>query len=285
MNLHARWILPLGVMLVLACGDDKGSETTAAPTTTGAQTTTTDPTTTGDTTGTPTTSGAESSTGEPAHSCLIHADQAACTQDPQCQWKGAVQLNYGAQGCQGSISEFCIEKDQAGGASAWYHDVGGQPQVVEFGYTPAGLDPEWKPCTCDGPLGCLCSSVSEDCPERLDEFCGGISTEMGCELASIKESSRCAWLSLSSEGPNDGLCADGAQTDKCIPAANGDATMCMPPVYTYPECIGFTKEVFWRDNDGIIDTVVACGPQPIGYTRCEADDTPEQPDECKCRCL
>jgi hypothetical protein len=271
-------------MLVLACGDDKGGETTAAPTTTGATTTTTDPTTTGDTTGTPTTSGAESSSGEPAKSCLIHTNETACKQDPLCLWKGVVQLDYGAQGCQGSIREFCLDKDQAGGASAWYQEVGGEPQVVEFGYTPQGLDAEWMPCTCDGPLACLCSSVSEDCPDRLDEFCGGISTEMGCELASIKESSRCAWLLLSSEGPDDGLCSDGAETYKCIPADDGNADTCTPPLYTYPPCGGFNKEVFWRDNNGIIDTVVACGPQPIGYTRCEGDDTPEQPDECKCRC-
>ena len=283
MNLRARWILTLGA-LVIACGDNGGGETTAAPTTTGTPLTTTDPTTTGDTTGTPTTTGAESSSGEPAHSCLIHPDAAACTQDPQCLWKGVVQLNYGAQGCQGSIDDFCIDKDQAGGASAWYHEVGGEPQVVEFGYTPDGLDPEWQPCTCDGPLACLCSSVSEDCPDRLDEFCGGISTEMGCELASIKDSSRCAWLSVSSEGPDDGLCADGAETYECLPADNGDAATCTPPVYTFMPCGGFQKEVFWRDNNGVIDTVVACGPQPLGYTRCEADDTPEQPDECKCRC-
>jgi len=285
MNLHARWILALGATLVVACGDNGGKETTDDPT----LTTGTAMTTSGGTTGTPTTTGAESSSegssGEPAHSCLVHGDEDECMLDPLCIWKGVVQFTHGAQGCQGNIDNFCLEKDQAGGASAWYREVGGDPQVVEFSYTPPDLAPEWMPCTCDGPLACLCTSVTEECPARLDEFCGGINTSMGCQLSNIKGNSRCAWLSISPEGPPDALCADDAAVDGCIPADAGNADTCMPPAYTFLPCMGYSQEVFWRDNNGVIEVTTTCGPQPIGFTRCEADDTPEQPDECKCRCV
>ena len=285
MNLHARWILALGATLVIACGD-KGNGETAGDTT--GTTTGTPGTTTDGTTGTPTTTGAESSSegssGEPAHSCLVHADAVECALDPLCQWKGVVQFTHSAQGCQGNIDDFCLEKDQAGGASAWYREVGGDPQVVEFSYTPQGLDPEWKPCTCEGPLACLCTSVAEDCPARLDEFCGGISTQMGCDLANIKGNTRCAWLKTSPEGPADGMCADDAEVESCIPAENGGAINCMPPVYP-PPCAGLTEEVYWRDNAGVIEIILACGPVPIGFTLCQAEPTPDQPDECTCRCL
>ncbi len=284
MILHARLILALGATLTLACGDNGGGETTAAPTTT-----TVDPstTTTGETTGTPTTTGAESSSssGEPAHSCLVYTDEATCKDDAQCQWKGVVQHEYGAQGCQGSITELCIEREPTGGASAWYRELGQDTQVVEFAYTPQNLDPSWLPCTCDGPLACLCSSVTEDCPDRLDEFCGGITTNMGCGLANIRGTARCSWLTLSAEGPPDMMCADSAYQIQCMPADNADAVTCTAPAYSFEPCIGFNQEVFWRDNAGIIELIATCGPQPLGFTRCEADDTAEQPDDCKCRCL
>jgi len=285
MNLQARWILGLGAALLLACGDKGGEETTGST----GDGTTAAPTTSGGTTGTPTTTGAgsssEGSSGEPAHSCLVNADQPSCMADPLCEWKGVVQFAHGVQGCQGSVADLCGEEDEAGGASAWYREVGGDAQVVEFGYTPPDLGPEWIPCTCDGPLACLCTSITEECPERLEEFCGGIQTDVGCEAANIKGTSRCAWLSVSPEGPNDGMCEDDAAVDGCIPAENGSVTMCTPPVYSFLPCIGYGQELFWRDVDGTIEVTTTCGPQPIGFTRCEGDDTPEQPDECKCRCL
>lgn len=278
-------LLSLSLSLLPACGDDKGSttdeSTSIVPLTTESEpaTTTGQPTpTTGD--------GSSSSTGAPAGpNCVAITDKSACAAEPDCLWKGVVQYTYGAQGCSGSITEFCIDRTPAGGPSAWYRGEGSDAQVVEFGYTPDDLDAEWTQCSCDGPLACLCTSITDTCPERLGEFCGGIATSMGCNNANVLGDARCSWLSVSPEGPPDTNCADGAQVDTCLPADMADATMCTPPAYSFGNCAGFGQEIFWRDNKGIIEITVACGPQPLGFTKCEGDDTPDQPDECMCRCL
>ncbi len=267
-----------------ACGDDNAG-TSDASSTTAPATTTGDTSSTGQTP-TTTSSGDTSSTGAPpGPNCVAITDMAACAAEPACLWKGVVQYAYGAQGCSGSVTDFCIDRDPAGGASAWYREIDGDAQVVEFGYTPQGLDPEWQPCTCDGPLACLCTSITETCPERLGEFCGGIATELGCDNANVLGDPRCAWLSVSPEGPPDANCADTAQIDLCLPADMADADMCTPPAYTFGNCAGFNQEIFWREVNGVVEITTACGPQPLGFTRCEGDDTPQQPDECGCRCL
>jgi hypothetical protein len=286
MLLPARLVLTLLPCLALlpACGDSKGtgeeSSTTAPLTTTGDTPTTT----TGDT---PTTTGdASSSTGVPAGpNCVAITDESACAAEPDCLWKGIILYLYGAQGCSGSITNFCVDRTPAGAASAWYRGEGNDIQVVEFGYTPDDLGPEWTQCGCDGPLACLCTSITETCPERLGEFCGGISTSMGCNNANVLGDARCSWLSVSPEGPPDTNCEDDAQVDVCLPADNAADTMCMPPAYTFGNCAGYNNEIFWREVNGVVEITTACGPQPLGFTKCEGDDTPDQPDECRCRCL
>lgn len=289
MTLPARLALlvstALPALLCLpACGDD-GGKTDETSTTVPLSTTTGEPGTSS-TGPTPTTGDGSSSTGAPAGpNCVALTTESACAAEPDCLWKGVVQYTYGAQGCSGSISNFCIDRTPNGGASAWYRDFGGAPQVVEFGYTPDDLGPEWTACSCDGPLACLCTSITDTCPDRLGEFCGGITTSMGCNNANVLGDPRCAWLSVSPEGPPDVNCADDAQLDTCLPADMADITMCTPPAYTFGNCAGFNQEIFWREVDGVVEITTACGPQPVGFTRCEGDDTPDQPDECKCRCL
>ena len=273
-------------------------ETNTTPTTTPTTTIpTTGDTTTGDATTTATTIG-ESSTGESASStgtvetvaCTDLLTMETCADDKACKWSGIIAFTYSAQGCQGSIVNFCVDKAPAGAASAWYRDVDGEPQVVEFGYTPTDLDPEWKPCDCDGPLACLCTSVTEDCPARQDEFCGVNINDSGCQKAVFKGNPICAWLLISPEGPADNNCEVKQKNSKCVPAMDADKVTCelsdLPP---YPNCNPGNnpqKPVYWRDNEGTIEVVQPdpCGPVPIGWTRCDAVDTPEQPDECGCLC-
>ncbi len=290
MTLPTRLILALGVALpTLTACPDKGED----PTTTTAPLTTTGepPGTTTDevTTGTPTTTtGAESSSsGEPAEpDCVTLGDEASCAANPECAWKSVVQFTHGAQGCAGSITPLCVQKEQLGGASAWYRDFGGDPQVIEYTYDPGYLGPEWTECGCDGPLACLCTSVTADCPERLDDFCGAINTELGCNSSTIKGDPRCGYLRISPEGPADLDCSDVAFKDTCVPVDNGGAKDCPDkPIYTFGNCGTYSEQIFWRDNAGTIEITSACGPQPVGWTACEADDTPEQPDECACICL
>lgn len=284
MPLRPRLTLALAAVLALpACGDQSGSDTGSS---------TTQPATTGEpdaTTGTPTTSttaAESSSSGEPpAHSCLANADEAACAADPLCEWAGAVVYSHGAQGCTGSITQFCQELSPAGGPTAWYRGLDGATQVVEFDYTPPDLGPEWTECGCDGPLACLCTSVSAACPERADEFCGAIVTELGCKGASFKELKACAWATISPEGPPDMDCSDSAEQSVCLPATDADKDTCTPPAYSFNPCVGYGQDIFWREVAGQIEVTTMCGPAPVGWTRCEADDTAEQPDECKCRCL
>lgn len=284
MHLLPRLILVLGAAVALsACGDNGGGESGSSTTVPAPTTTTDDPTTTG----TPTTTGAESSSSGdvPAHSCLALTDEQTCEGDPLCDWKGVVGYTHGAAGCAGSISMFCIEANPSGGPSAWYRGEADDAQVVEFSYTPPDLGPEWTECSCEGPLACLCTSVTEACPDRYDDFCGKIVTEDGCAGAFFKEIKACAWAVTSFEGPPDMDCSDSAETAQCLPATDAGLDMCTPPAYSFGGCTGFGQDIFWREVNGEIEVTTLCGPAPIGWTRCEADDTPEQPDECKCRCL
>jgi hypothetical protein len=283
MHLRPRLTLVLGAAVALAaCGDNGNTDSSTSTSLPATSTGEPDPTT-----GTPTTTGSESSSsgGMPAHSCLAIKDEPGCLADPLCEWKGVVQYTHGAQGCAGSITQFCIEKMPSGGPSAWYLGEGKEAQVVEFQYTPPDLGPEWTACSCDGPLACLCTSVSPECPDRYEEFCGAIVTEIGCAGASFKEIKACAWATISPEGPPDMDCSDSAQTSVCLPATDADKDMCTPPAYTFGNCAGFGQDIFWREVAGEIEITTLCGPAPVGWTRCEGDDTPEQPDECKCRCL
>ncbi len=272
-------------------------DTSTTPTTTQTSTPpTTGDTTTGDATTTTATAG-ESSTGEPGSStgtvetiaCTDLVTEETCEADAACKWSGIIGFTYSAQGCQGSIISFCLDDQPTGGASARYRDVDGEPQVVEFGYTPTDLDPEWMPCTCDGPLACLCTSVTEDCPDRQDEFCGVNINEDGCGKAVFKGNPVCAWLLISPEGPADDTCEVKQKNNKCLPAMDADKVTCeksdLPP---YPNCNPGNNPqdpVYWRDNEGTIEIIQVCGPVPIGWTRCDAVDTPEQPDECQCLCI
>ena len=270
-------------------GDATSTPTTTTPTTT-VDTTTGDSTTTAATT-------AESSTGEPGSStgtvetvaCTDLVTAETCIADAACKWSGIIGFTYSAQGCQGSIISFCVDNMPAGGASAWYRDVDGEPQVVEFGYTPTDLDPEWKPCDCDGPLACLCTSVTEDCPARQDEFCGVNINDTGCNNAVFKGNPICAWLLISPEGPLDDTCEVKQKNYDCVPAMDAGTDTCeksdLPP---YPNCNPGNNPqdpVYWRDNEGTIEVVQICGPVPVGWTRCDPVDTPEQPDECSCLCV
>jgi hypothetical protein len=305
---YPRSPLLLGVVLLLpACPkDDNNTDPTTTtadstgpasstgpdvPTTTTDTQTTTDPTTTDATTSTstdPTTTAAtDPTTGEPVTPCTSQPDEITCVNTEGCKWAGVVEYSYAAQGCQGSIAMFCVDKEVAGAASAWYRENNDVTQVVEFTYTPT-LDPEWTQCSCDGPLACLCTSVTEDCPERLEEFCGFNITELGCSNATFKGDPVCSWFAISPEGPKDDMCAVKQKYNKCLPATDAGSNDCEPVQYTdYPTCLNqMVDPVFWRENEGVLELIQSCGPQPIGWTACEAADTVDQPDECgACICL
>ena len=279
-------------------GQTTGDATTTPTSTTQTPTTptTVDLTTTGDTTtattGEPsTTTSADTGTstgGEPALACPDFGNEQACVANAECKWSGVVEFTYSAQGCQGGIVNFCIPKKLSGGATAWYREVGGQTQVVEFGYTPTDLDESWKACDCEGPLACLCTSVTEDCPDRQDEFCGVNITQLGCENATFKGDSVCGWFQVSPEGAPDDMCALNPKHQRCLPAVDTGLTGCNAEKGPLPPpCIGDKLDpVYWHvTDDNIIEIAKACGPKPLGWTHCEATDTPEQPDECTCLCL
>ncbi len=285
MNLLARRVIPLCVALLSpACKDTEAGETSSATTASG---TTTDPGTSTTSTGTtvsPTTTG--SSTGEPPKdSCTAVKDEATCKTNDACIWKGIVQYTHGNQGCQGSVIDFCTAKELTGSPSAWYREVDGDAQVVEFGYTPDDLPGEWTECGCDGPLTCMCPSIAPDCPDRLEEFCGAIATSTACGQVTSHGTLVCDWFSVSPEGPKDDTCADAAEVSKCLPATNVGGTACTPPTYSFQPCGTWPQDLFWREVDGVVEVITICGPQPVGWTQCLGDDTPDQPDECKCRCL
>ena len=273
--------------LLPACGDSGGAG--EAGSSTAPATTTTEATSTSTGQPTPTTSGdASSSTGAPpSDSCIYIKDEAACAMEPDCTWKGVVQYTYGAQGCGGSVANFCVDKTPAGATSAWYREVDGDAQVLEFGYTPDDLGPDWQPCTCDGPLACLCTSVTEACPDRLEEFCAVNITELGCSNATYKGDPVCHTFKVAPEGPVDDKCEVKQAKTKCLPATDTDKNTCEKLTFDYPACNGqMVDPVYWRDNMGTIELIQSCGPVPTGFTACEAMDTPEQPDECGlCVCL
>lgn len=311
-----RSLAPLALLasltlLLPAC--NKGSEetasetgssggTTAAPTTgTSVPTTsTTVPTTTTDepTTGTSASgsgSGTDASTTVVATTtdtgqcvdCIGIADEIACVNTPECRWSGVVGYTYSAQGCVGNITNFCTAKDPAGVATAMWRDIDGGQQVVEFAYTPECLADEWKPCDCDGPLACLCTSVTADCPDRLEEFCAVNINELGCSNAQIKGEAVCHSFKVAPEGPVDDKCEVKQAKNLCLPATDIDVDTCDKIQFDYPNCGNQQSiPVFWRDNNGTIELIQSCGPVPTGFTACEAVDTPEQPDECGlCTCL
>lgn len=278
-----RLVIALTAALSLpACGDDGAGTTTSATDPSSTSTSAPDPTTT--TTVTPTTTG-DSSTGAPKDSCTAAADEAACKALDMCKWTSIVQYTHGTQGCQGVIIDFCVASDPSGAPSAWYREIDGDAQVVEFSYTPDDLPGEWTECGCDGPLACLCSSIAPDCPDRITEFCGAIGTKKACSEVTSHTDSVCGWFSVSPEGPKDDKCSDNAFMDVCLPGTNGGATTCTPPAYSFNPCTTWPEDLFWREVNGVVEVITTCGPVPTGWTKCEADDTPAQPDECGCRCL
>lgn len=294
--MHLAYRLPLCVLLAAACGDDNKSSASATDT----LITATGSTTAGPTTGEPTTStsdvpttsttdvastGGSSSTGAPAPVCSEQTNQADCI-NADCKWSQVVNYTHGTQGCQGSVRDWCIPKMTSGGLSAVYREVDGDIEVVQFPFNPDDLPPDWKPCDCDGPLACLCTAVPLDCPDRLGEFCGAITSENACVNASASGKAACGYFKVSPEGPADGMCAGDPFTSQCLPAVNPGADTCtMTPLPQYPGfCDAAQDPIFWRDNNGIIEVTKKCGPEPAGWSKCTVDD-PNQPDECKCACL
>lgn len=284
-------------MLVLACGDN-GGKTTATPT--DSDTSTSNPPTTNSTTDeppttetseTPTTTGTsdptttDSTTGDPQQSCAQFKDANSCEQN-SCEWAQIVGFSHGTQGCQGSIRDFCIPTKTSGGLTSMWKDEGGDIEVLQFGFTPTDLGPEWKECDCDGPLACLCTAATLDCPERLNDFCGRVTGQTSCTNAAAGGELVCGWFTVSQEGPLDGMCDDPPWQDVCLPATDIGSKTCDPISLPYIDqgyCQGWTDPVYWRDNEGIIEVTTVCGPDPVGWTLCVADD-PNQPDECKCGC-
>ncbi len=257
---------------------------TAPTTTTGEPTTTEAATTEATTTVEATTTG-----GPPAIRCATITNEIVCKNEETCKWSGVVSYAYGNQGCQGNVTPACVDKTPTGAASAWYLQDEGDLQVFEYGYTPE-LDAEWKQCDCDGPLACLCTSVTEACPERQEEYCGFITTEIGCDNVTFMGANTCDWFKVSPEGPKDDMCTQNPAKFRCLPATDAGKADCtkipMPP---YPLCSQdpmppALPPIFWRETNGIVEIIQACGPVPVGFTQCEAVDTPDQPDECGCAC-
>lgn len=287
----------------VTASDGNSSSSSAGPTTTPDPTTTTTLPTTTETPGTTTTdtSGSDSvavtdsttdavttdDTSSMCVDCIGLGDEITCVNTPECRWSGVVSYTYSAQGCVGSITNFCVAKKPAGLPTAMWRDSGDTQEVVEFTYTPECIGDEWKPCDCDGPLACLCTSVSEACPDRLDEFCAVNITELGCSNAQFQGTPVCHFFKVAPEGPNDDKCEVKQAQNKCLPATDTDKKSCDPVVFDYPNCNGQEKDpVFWRDNEGTLEIIESCGPVPTGFTQCEAIDTPDQPDECGlCTCL
>ncbi len=267
--------------------------TTLVPPTTGDTTTGTTGTSTGSDSGDTTNQTTDATTGTPI-ACSTLATMIECVNNDACKWSGVVSYTYSAQGCQGSITNFCVDKTPSGAATAWYRPVDDTPQVLEFMYAPDDLGPEWAQCDCNGPLACLCTSVTEDCPERLGEFCNVNITALGCSAATFKGNPVCSWLQLSPEGPADDTCAVKQKYSQCLPAMDAGSVKCeksdMPniPGTPYENCNPGNNPqnpVYWRDNEGTIELVQICGPVPLGFTRCEPMDTVDQPDECGCLCM
>lgn len=230
-----------------------------------------------------------SSGGQPSVACTSIHSMRACNATDACTWGTLTNEVLSASGCFSQDLEFCLPKDTAGEPSSWYYDEGDMDTAVfDFPYTPTDLGPEWKPCDCDGPLACLCAKNPPDCPERHEEFCGYAQSDDGCAKTTIKGKAVCDWFRVAPEGPADDKCDDEPYDELCLPAEKGNTTLCeqtpLPPFNACPE--GIPKDpVFWRNNQGVIEVTSACGPIPLGFTRCEPEDTPAQPDECTCLCL
>jgi len=290
----------------LACKSDPAETTTSGASSTSSASSTTDGSATvstsssGATSDTPTTTDNPTSTtagttsevtstttGGPLPAvCTAITDEILCKNTDDCKWGGVVSYAFGNQGCQGNITPFCVDKTPAGAATAWYREQDGDTQVLEFSYTPT-LEPDWKPCDCDGPLACLCTSITEACPERQEDYCGFITTELGCDNITFMGNKTCDWFTVWPEGPNDDACTQNLSKDRCLPATDVGKNTCMKtalpglnacnPMATY-------NPTYWRDVDGVVEIITSCGPVPVGFTQCEAVDTPEQPDECTCEC-
>lgn len=193
--------------------------TTSNGTTASTPTTADEPTTAGTTAEATTTVEATTTGGPPAVRCATITDEIVCKNEEPCKWGGVVSYAYGNQGCQGNITPTCVDKVPAGAASAWYLENDGDVQVLEYGYTPE-LDAEWKQCDCDGPLACLCTSVTEACPERQEEYCSFITTELGCDSVTFMGANTCDWLFVSPEGPKDDMCTQNPGKNRCLPATD-----------------------------------------------------------------
>ena len=292
--MHLAYRLHLGVLLLAAaCGDNgtttsttaSGTETTAAASTTVEPTTSTtvEPTTS---TTAADSSGGSSSTGAPMPVCSEQKTEADCI-NSDCKWTQVVNYTHGTQGCQGNVRDWCIPKNTSGGLTSVWHDNNGDIEVLQFPFDPTDLGPDWQDCTCDGPLACLCTAAPLDCPDRLPEFCGIITNENGCDNALAAGNPACSFFKVYPEGPNDGACAGDPFVAQCMPATNVGANTCtqMPLTPNYPnECGAAQDPIFWRDNNGVIETTKICGPIPTGWTQCTGDDM-TQPAECKCACL
>lgn len=303
----------LGACLLapLACGDSSSSTTATDPGTTAAASTSSgDPSTaadTGSSTGTPpptttdapTTDSSETGAtsvdpstttgGPPPVLCTSLEEEFLCKNTDGCKWGGVVSYTYGNQGCAGSIKMACIDKTPSGVASAYYRVVDGSPEVIEYGYAPE-LDPEWQECTCDGPLACLCTSVTMECPERMEEFCGTIGTEDGCGKVTFMGNPACSWFRVDPEGPKDDKCEQKPGNFRCLPSDGPFVDACPADQAPLPPYFGICNDmvpidpVYWREIDGVVEVIQDCAA-PAGFTRCDKIDTPDQPDECGCKCM
>lgn len=284
------WILLLGAPI--ACKDD-GGDSDSVGAATSAPGTAADPTTTQTQAADPDDTGASSTvdptTGAPAVQCSGHADAAACAADPGCAWADVYRYTHDKTGCHGTTAEFCV--DAAGGQpSTWYRGDPGEEEVLQLGTTPGDLPPAWQPCDCDGPLACLCTLNAPECPDRHQEFCGGLGDEALCQAATINGQSLCNWFDVFPEGPPDDTCENTALKKLCLHAENAAADTCtkLDLTQTYPSmCTNDLPPVYWRLLDGVVEVTSICGPVPPSpeWTACSPQDTPEQPDECKCACI
>jgi hypothetical protein len=297
MSLNYRRLTLCAPLLLAACSDN-GSTPTAGPDTSGDASTSGSPTgdptsttpatdpTTGSTTGADSTGTTVdgSSTGPQPGACSQIADQNTCDLAPDCKWASVVSYTHGTQGCQGTIEEFCVPKNVDPAISSYWKEVEGEIEVLQFGFDPTDLDPEWKPCDCSGPLACLCTNAALDCPDRLDEFCTAITGENGCTNAQAAGNLVCSWFRVRPTGPVDTHCGDKAQFDICL-HATPDPDTCLDEYVKLPYeiCNVAKPPVYWRDVDGEIEITESCDHTPVGWTLC-VDDDPAQPEDCKCFC-
>lgn len=305
---HAAIVLCLALAACPAASDADGPPNAASPgSTTGdapaSSSSEGDPTTstapiTGTASGPDATTGAadddgssgDGSTGAVAvEHCVEHTDKNACEFTPGCTWDAVFSFSRGLNGCQADLVELCVE-DAPGPGSTWYREVGSGYQVVGLDNTPDDLPPAWRRCDCDGPVACLCAADPPQCPGRTAEFCDTARTPLGCKNSAIDDEYVCAWANVDPQGPLDDKCTSQSARNLCIPADNSrPAGDCEPLNYNtaYPDvCYVPQLPVFWREHNGVLEISQLCGPVPSDpeWTRCETTDTPEQPDECKCKC-